>query len=63
MENQTIPEQTKSCEHCKHFHRHYVKFGHNKYAPLSCGHCSNPHLRDKKAETPACHRFAKKPGT
>ena len=63
MENQTIPEQSQRCEHCKHFHRHYVKIGRSKYSPLYCGHCSNPHLRDKTVETPACHRFAKKPGT
>ena len=62
MENQPIQEECRLCEQCKHFRRHYVRSGHG-YIPLHKGHCANPHLRDKLAEAPACHRFAKRPGT
>ena len=58
MEN--TQECTKSCAQCKHFHRHYTRASYG-YVPLEVGHCANPHLRDKKADAPACHRFSKKP--
>ena len=61
MENQTCKEKGKFCEECKHFRRHYVRSA-GKYMPLHIGHCANPHLRDKRADCPACHRFAKRPG-
>ena len=49
------------CAQCRHFHRHYVRAGAHRYIPLEQGHCSNPRCRDKQADTPACHRFSKRP--
>ena len=49
----------QSCAQCRHFHRHYVRAGKNCYVPLEQGHCGEPRCREKKADTPACHRFAK----
>ena len=58
MENEKLPQR---CEHCRHFHRHYVRVAGNRYAPLSQGHCGEPRCRDKQADTPACPRFSKRP--
>ena len=46
-------EIPKSCAQCRHFHQRYV--------PLDEGHCSEPRCRDKRADTPACARFSKRP--
>ncbi len=54
---------TKTCETCRHFYRHYVRVGNHQYHALDRGHCGNPRARDKKADTPACHRHVKRPGT
>lgn len=52
-------EEKKTCETCKHFVRHYFKFGRS-FRPLDVGHCTDPRCRDKRVETPACHRYLKK---
>ena len=49
-------DDTKTCETCKHFIQHYYKFGQT-FRPLSVGHCTDPRCRDKKVETPDCHRY------
>ncbi|MCI8651480.1 MAG: hypothetical protein HFF05_03425 [Oscillospiraceae bacterium] len=54
-----MEEQEKTCETCKHFCRHYSRRSRNKFIPLAVGHCINPHLRDKRSDTPACQRYAK----
>lgn len=51
----------KTCETCRHFHRHYVRAAANRYTPLSHGHCGNPWCRHKELSTPACHRYRAKP--
>lgn len=57
MEELKIP---KSCAQCRHFYRHYVRTGGNRYVPLELGHCGHPRCRDKQADTPACARFAQR---
>lgn len=57
MEGPKIP---KSCAQCRHFYRHYVRTGGNRYVPLELGHCGHPRCRDKQADTPACVRFAQR---
>ena len=52
-------EELKTCQYCKHFLRHYTKFRYKQFFPLDVGHCINPRLRDKRIDTPACHRFVK----
>lgn len=52
----------KTCETCRHFHRHYVRTGNRRYIALNYGHCSSPRCRDKTVETEACHRYVKHPG-
>ena len=34
-----------SCAQCRHFHRHYVRVGANRYVPLVQGHCGEPRCR------------------
>lgn len=58
-----MDEEVKTCETCRHFHRHYVRIGGNRYMPMDHGHCGSPWCRDKKVDTPACHRHVKRPGT
>lgn len=55
------PTPADCCEHCKHFHRYYVRSSGNRYTPLRFGHCSEPRFRDKQTDTPACHRFSRRP--
>ena len=50
------------CAQCRHFHRHYVRVGANRYVPLVQGHCGEPRCRDKREDTPACGRFSRRPG-
>ena len=49
-------DQEKTCVTCKHFVQHYYKFGRG-FRPLDVGHCTDPRCRDKRTETPACHRY------
>ena len=51
----------KLCEHCRHFHRHYVRMGGNRYHPISVGHCAHPRLKDRCVDSPACARFSARP--
>lgn len=51
-------DQSATCASCKYFYRHYVKIGNHRYNPLNVGHCTDPRCRDKKVDTPACHRFS-----
>lgn len=44
-------EQT--CETCKHFRQHYIKFG-KRYQPIHYGHCVYPRLKKRETITPAC---------
>ena len=53
--------QEKHCQDCKYFVQHYAKAGRG-FKTIHDGHCGNPRLRDKKPDTPACHRFAKQQG-
>ena len=50
-------DQEKTCVTCKHFVQHYYKFGRG-FRPLDVGHCTDPRCRDKRTETPACHRYS-----
>ncbi len=58
MPEEKIPA---SCVQCKYFHQHFVRSAGNRFVPLEQGHCGNPRLRDKRVNTPACSRFAKRP--
>ena len=53
-------EQSQTCQGCRHYKQHYVRGSHGKFLPTYCGHCANPHLRDKKPDAAACHRFSLK---
>lgn len=55
-------EEEKTCETCRHFCRHYIRWGGNKYRPMDQGHCMEPRVKDRKTQTPACQRYSKKRG-
>ena len=55
-------EETRTCESCQYFRRHYIRVGNNHYMPLDEGHCIHPRLKDRKTEHPACQRFREKKG-
>lgn len=46
--------EEKTCETCRRFHRHYVKWEKETYHPLAMGHCGTPRVRNRKAGAPAC---------
>ena len=58
MEQNQCPDQNHFCGQCRHFRRHYVKFGRNRYHPMSKGHCVHPRLKDRSVDTPACGHFS-----
>lgn len=49
-----------TCEGCRYFYQHYVHVKNKLYVPIQCGHYAHPRIRDKRPNTPACQRFAKK---
>ena len=49
----------ETCGMCKHFRRHYIKFGW-RYQPIDDGHCVKPRCKTRKAKTPACGHFQKR---
>ena len=49
MENQI-------CQNCKYFRQHYGLDG-KKIFRLHCGHCTQPHLRNRKPYQKACAEF------
>lgn len=49
-----------TCEGCRYFYQHYVRVNNRLYVPTKCGHCGHPRIRDKRPDTPACQRFAKR---
>ena len=57
MENQ----ESKTCENCRYFRRHYVRGAGNRYTPLDRGHCVHPRLKDRTIQTPACQRYRERP--
>lgn len=57
----TMDEENKTCAGCRHFYRHYVRVSGTKYSPLAAGHCGEPRVREKREDTPACHRYTKRP--
>jgi len=52
--------EEKVCKGCRYFKQHYVRAPRSGYMSTDCGHCSNPRLREKKPDTPACTRFSKR---
>lgn len=51
MENQT-------CQTCKYYYQHYVKYGKNHFISVDEGHCVHPRLKFRKPEAPACEKFS-----
>lgn len=49
----------KPCKTCRWFYQHYVRLN-RKYSPIASGHCPWPHLRNRKADAPACERWEAK---
>ena len=50
-------EEAKTCESCRHFRRHYVRIGNQRYMPLDAGHCVHPRLKNRTVKTPACQNY------
>lgn len=46
-----------TCQDCKYFVRHYVRYNSGKYAAIDFGHCFRPRIKSRKVDTPACERF------
>ena len=48
--------ETTTCETCKHFRFHYVRFGY-RYSRIRDGHCVYPRSKRRESETPACKHY------
>ena len=49
-------EQPKTCQTCKHFRLHYIKFG-KSYRAIHYGHCVYPRLKKREAKALACVHY------
>lgn len=50
--------ENKTCENCKHFFQHYIKF-QGRYTTVYCGHCVYPGLKNRKPDNKACEHYKK----
>lgn len=50
------------CRNCKHFRKHYVKFGRS-FKEISDGHCVYPMLKTRRADTKACEHIRERKPT
>ena len=55
---EVIIVKANTCQNCKHFRIHYIRYEKNNYVPISDGHCVHPRLKFCKTETPACKNFS-----
>ena len=44
----------RTCENCKYFRLHYVRWTNGRYVPTRDGHCVKPRLKIRKADTLGC---------
>ena len=52
----TVEGQKNLCGNCRHFRRHYIKFGRS-YQEILDGHCVYPMLKRREALTRGCKHF------
>jgi len=54
-----LNENEAVCANCKRYHQHYGIFeGDNgKVAPINCGHCVYPRMKERKPGTAACEHY------
>jgi len=52
--------EESTCQTCKHFRQHYIKFG-KSYRAISYGHCVYPRLKKRESLTPACEHYEARP--
>ena len=50
----------KTCETCKHFQQHYIKWGKNRYTECGFGHCVYPRCKPRYINTKACQHYTPK---
>lgn len=48
-----------TCQDCTHFRQHYV-IDIQRATPVDCGHCTYPHLKNRKPQKTACQHFLQK---
>lgn len=46
-----------TCENCKHFLGHYVRYMTGNFIGLDHGHCVYPRVKTREADTKACAHF------
>ncbi len=49
----------KICKNCQYYTQHYIRWGRG-YTKISCGHCREPRLKNRKPETLACVYYKEK---
>ena len=50
----------KTCESCRHFRQHYVRYSARRYQPIRYGHCVFPRLKRRMTVAPACEYYEKR---
>ena len=51
------PEQKPTCKTCQHYIPHYIRFARGVYHRLHRGHCTEPRIKDRDENTPACSHY------
>lgn len=52
------PVEKTTCQTCRYFIRHYVCLTPGLYTPIRQGHCTEPRLKARRDDTPACSHYA-----
>ena len=50
----------KNCESCQYFVKHYIRYDDGRYIPIMDGHCTEPRLKRRTEDTPACVHWKKR---
>ncbi|MGM9670145.1 MAG: hypothetical protein ACI3XD_01025 [Oscillospiraceae bacterium] len=46
----------RTCETCAYFLQHYIRYK-KRYRAIAFGHCTEPRIKVRKIDTPACARY------
>ena len=50
----------KNCGSCQYFVKHYIRYDDGRYVPIMDGHCTEPRLKRRTEDTPACMHWKRR---
>ena len=58
-----MKQQEKTCETCRYMYTHYTISKEGRFIKVKCGHCTNPDVRPKSPDDPACPNYEEREKT